>query len=147
MDKKKLAIAAMFLTTILTSTAQILYKSGVNHIYDISLMLKQGYIISPGITIGMMHIESIALVLISSGLILYAIGAAIMIKSLKYGNVSTLYPIIATSYIWVSIASSAFFNETMNLWKWLGVAVIVLGVSIISYGSKKDDSLVYAEGV
>jgi len=128
MEKKNLAIMAMFLTTILTSTAQILYKFGVKELsFNLLSIITNWQIIA--------------------GLFLYAIGAAIMIKSLKYGNVSTLYPIIATSYIWVSIGSSIFFSEAMNLWKWLGVAVIVLGVSIISYGSKKEEAIVYTEGV
>jgi drug/metabolite transporter (DMT)-like permease len=120
MEKKNLAIIAMFLTTILTSTAQILYKFGVKDLsFDILSIITNWQIIL--------------------GLVLYGIGAAIMIKSLKYGNVSTLYPIIATSYIWVSIGSSVFFDEIMNLAKWLGIAVIIFGVSIISYGSKKEE--------
>jgi drug/metabolite transporter (DMT)-like permease len=128
MEKKNLAIIAMFLTTILTSTAQILYKFGVGNLsFDLISVITNWQIIL--------------------GLALYGIGAAVMIKSLKYGNVSTLYPIIATSYIWVSIGSSVFFGEMMNLLKWVGVAVIVLGVSIISYGSKNEEIAAPIEGI
>jgi drug/metabolite transporter (DMT)-like permease len=128
MDKKSLAIVAMFLTTLLTSSAQLLYKLGVAELsFDIISIITNWQIIF--------------------GLMLYAIGAVIMIKALKYGDVSMLYPIIATSYIWVSIGSSAFFDEIMNLWKWLGVLTIMVGVSIISYGSKKEETIAYTEVV
>ena len=70
-----------------------------------------------------------------------------MIKALKHGEVSMLYPIIATSYIWVSIGSSIFFNEIINIWKWAGVFLIVVGVIVISYGSKPEESIIYTEGV
>jgi drug/metabolite transporter (DMT)-like permease len=118
----------MFLTTLLTSSAQLLYKLGVAELsFDIISIITNWQIIF--------------------GLMLYAIGAVIMIKALKYGDVSMLYPIIATSYIWVSIGSSAFFDEIMNLWKWLGVLTIMVGVSIISYGSKKEETIAYTEVV
>jgi drug/metabolite transporter (DMT)-like permease len=128
MEKKNLAIMAMFLVTLLTSSAQMLYKLGVA-------------------TLSFNVISVITNWQIIFGLMLYAIGAAIMIKSLKYGDVSMLYPIIATSYIWVSIGSSVFFDETMNFWKWFGVFIIMIGVSIISYGSKKEEAIVYTEGI
>jgi drug/metabolite transporter (DMT)-like permease len=81
------------------------------------------------------------------GLAIYGVGAAIMIKALKYGNVSTLYPIIATSYIWVSLGSWFLFSELMNIWKWTGILTIFFGVVFLSYGSKKEETIMYTEGV
>lgn len=127
MEKKNFAIFLMFLTTILTSSAQILYKFGIRTLeFNLLSIITNWQIIF--------------------GLILYAVGAVVMITALKHGEVSVLYPIIATSYIWVSIGSSVFFDELMNLWKWAGVFFIVMGVVIISYGSK-DGAIAYTEGV
>ena len=59
-----------------------------------------------------------------------------MVISFRGGEVSVLYPIIATSYIWVSFLSIFFLNEIMNIFKWLGVAFIIAGIVSIGYGSK-----------
>ena len=65
------------------------------------------------------------------GLFLYGVGAVLFIIALKYGNLSILYPIIATSYIWVSIFSVLFLKENFPYFKWLGITFILLGVIII----------------
>src|SRR3989344_2829586 len=71
------------------------------------------------------------------GLFLYGIGGFLLIIALKYGELSVLYPVFATSYILVAIFSTIFLNETMNTMKWVGIFVIILGVTSIGVGSKK----------
>jgi drug/metabolite transporter (DMT)-like permease len=66
------------------------------------------------------------------GLSAYAIATLLFVFALKRGNLSTLYPIIATSYIWVTIFSIYFLNETFPAYKWWGISFIIIGVSIIS---------------
>lgn len=65
------------------------------------------------------------------GLVLYAIATIFFVYSLKFGNLSTLYPIIATSYIWVAIFSIAFLGENFTIFKWVGILLIIFGVGII----------------
>ncbi len=65
------------------------------------------------------------------GLFLYSIAAVLFIIALKQGNLSILYPIIATSYIWVSVLSVIFLRENFPYFKWFGVIFILLGVIII----------------
>lgn len=59
-----------------------------------------------------------------------------MIISFRGGEVSVLFPIVATSYIWVSFLSIYFLDETMNIFKWLGVLIIFTGIVFIGFGSK-----------
>ncbi len=61
----------------------------------------------------------------------YGISAILFVIALKHGNLSVLYPIIATSYIWVSIFSILILKETFPLYKWIGVLLIILAVGII----------------
>ena len=70
------------------------------------------------------------------GLLLYAVGGTILILSFRGGEVSVLYPIIATSYIWVSFLSIYFLGEAMNIFKWIGVFTIISGIVLIGYGSR-----------
>ena len=122
MATKLWAIILAFLTTILTSTAQIFYKLASNTINFNNL------------------IELITNYYLIGGLTLYLIGGIIMIISLRGGEVSVLFPIIAASYIWVSILSDIFLGEKMNFYRWLGVIIIVAGIGLIGMGSK-DKSL------
>lgn len=122
MATKLWAISLMFFTTFLTSTAQIFYKKGAEIlVLNLLALITNYYLIT--------------------GMILYAVGGTLMIISFRGGEVSVLYPIVATSYIWVSFLSIFFLNETMNLFKWLGVFVIFLGIVLIGYGSKKSEAL------
>ena len=70
-----------------------------------------------------------------TGFFLLALGAAILITSFKHGDVSVLFPIIATSYIWVTLLSNHYFGESITVYKWIGVAGVVIGISILGKGS------------
>ena len=121
MATKLWAILLVLFTTLLTSSAQILYKLGIPTLkLSITGVLTNYYLLS--------------------GLILYGIGAILMIISFRGGEVSVLYPIIATSYIWVSFLSVKFLGEIMNILKWIGVVSIIIGIVSISYGSKEHAS-------
>ncbi len=117
MATKTWAVLLVLSCTAITTSAQIFYKLGANVLQFnlFSLITNYNLII---------------------GLGLYAIGAALLIIALKGGELSVLYPIIATSYIWVTLASSYFFNEPVNLFKWIGIACVIIGVTVIGYGSK-----------
>lgn len=118
MATKLWAMIVMFLLTFITSTAQVLWKLGSESLsFDLLSILTNWQIII--------------------GIGLYAIAGILMIISFRGGDVSVLYPIVATSYIWVSFLSIFFLSETMNLFKWAGVLIIFSGIVLIGYGSKE----------
>jgi len=120
MKTKLWAIALMILCTLFTAIGQILYKVAVNSFTSFSILA---------------IITNIHLIL---GLMSYGIGLVLLIVALKGGEVSVLYPIIALSYIWVSIMSPIFFNtDFMTLSKWIGVIAIFIGVAMIGWGADK----------
>jgi|SRR3989344_2974164 len=117
MATKLWSILLVLFTTLLTSSAQLLYKFGSATLtFNITSILTNYYLLG--------------------GILLYAVGGILMILSFRGGEVSVLYPIIATSYIWVSWLSIFFLNERMNAFKWFGVAFIIFGIISIGYGSK-----------
>ena len=69
------------------------------------------------------------------GIALYAVGTLLFIPALKGGDLSVLYPFVSLSYIWVSFLSVKFLGEKMNKLKWIGIALIIIGVSFIGIGS------------
>ncbi len=120
MATKLWAMGVILFCTALTSTAQIFYKFAAEKLSFNILSI----------------ITNVNLLM---GMLLYAVGGILLILSFRGGEVSVLYPIIATSYIWVSFLSIYFLGEVMNPYKWAGVFIIMAGIVLIGYGSKKAD--------
>ena len=117
MATKLWAILLVLFTTILTSSAQILWKLGSSSLsFDITRILLNYYFLA--------------------GILLYFMGGTLLIIAFKGGEVSVLYPIIATSYVWVSLLSMKFLDEKINIFKWIGISIIIAGIILIGYGSK-----------
>ena len=117
MATKLWAALLVLFTTLLTSSAQILYKLGSATLtFDIISILTNHYLVG--------------------GILLYVVGGILIIVAFRGGEVSVLYPIIATSYIWVSLLSVRFLGEIINVFKWLGIMAIILGIVLIGFGSK-----------
>jgi len=66
-----------------------------------------------------------------AGGIIYILTTIVFIAALKYGELSVLYPLVATTYIWVEVFSIKYLNESMNNKKWIGVGLIVIGAALI----------------
>ncbi|MBW2981491.1 EamA family transporter [Candidatus Woesearchaeota archaeon] len=69
------------------------------------------------------------------GLVMYGLATIFFIPALKGGELSVLYPFVATVYIWVSLLSIKMLGEKMNNFKWIGILFIILGVVFIGIGS------------
>ncbi len=68
------------------------------------------------------------------GVFMYFASAVIYIIALKNGDLTILYPMVATVYIWVSLLSLYVLKEKMNVYKWLGILAILVGVSFVGIG-------------
>ena len=128
MGTKLWAIGLMVLCTAFTSFAQVLYKLGANRLEFNLISL----------------ITNIPLIM---GMVLYVIGAVIMIIAFRGGEVSVLYPIVATSYNWVSLLSIYFFKEQLNFFRWVGVFIIISGIILIGLGTKEKEVIEYAGAI
>ncbi len=126
MGTKLWAVLTVVFTTLLTSIGQILYKKAADQLVLTPLgLLTNVYLIV--------------------GVMVYAIAGILVIIALRGGEVSVLYPIIATSYIWVAFLSIYFIGESMNPWKWLGIATIFGGIVLIGFGSRQKDGIAVLE--
>jgi drug/metabolite transporter (DMT)-like permease len=50
---------------------------------------------------------------------------------------SMLYPIIALTYVWTTLASYLLLGEPSNVYKNVGIMTIVLGVAVMGRRGKK----------
>ena len=111
------AIGLVILATLVGALGPImLKKASAKKLFGISSLIKNYHL--------------------STGIILYGLGTILFIPALKGGDLSVLYPFVALIYIWVSLLSVKFLNEKMNKFKWIGIALIIVGVSFIGFGSR-----------
>ncbi len=69
------------------------------------------------------------------GVFFYGLSSVFFLYALKGGELSVLYPITSLSYVWISLLSIKMLGEKMNFFKWLGIAAILVGVTLIGFGS------------
>lgn len=111
------AIFLVFISTLVNASAQTLYKIGSANL-GIDMLLTNYYL--------------------WFGLFLYGISALMLVVALKYGELSVLYPVIATSFIWVNLIARYFFNEEVGFLKWLGIVSIMFGLTLIGLGEYRN---------
>lgn len=92
--------------------------------------------------IGMTHFNPQPMALLTNiplviGYALYGINAFMLVLALRDGELSMLYPIIALTYVWVTLLSYALLNEKPNVYKNVGIAVIVVGVAVLGRRGRK----------
>jgi multidrug transporter EmrE-like cation transporter len=71
------------------------------------------------------------------GYVVQSGNALLLILALRDGQLSMLYPIIALTYVWVNLLSMYFFHEHMNVWKALGIALVIGGVALLGRASSR----------
>ena len=71
------------------------------------------------------------------GGLIYVAGAFIFIKAFRLGELSVVYPVMASGYIIVTILSIYFFGEIITMQKIMGITLITIGVVLIGIGGKK----------
>ena len=112
------SIGLVVLCTVIGAAAQILMRNGA------VLMVDTGWA-------GVLSNWSLI-----AGYICLAANTALLVLALRDGQLSVLYPIIALTYVWVTVLSPMFFNDIINVYKVVGVGLIVVGVSFIGLGSR-----------
>jgi multidrug transporter EmrE-like cation transporter len=72
-----------------------------------------------------------------AGYVCLGLSTGLLVLALREGQLSVLYPIIALTYVWVAILSPMFFEDSLNALKVTGIGSIVIGVSLIGFGSRQ----------
>ncbi len=66
------------------------------------------------------------------GIVLYGLSALCWLWVLARAHLSFAYPILALTFPIVVGLSAVFFGESVPLIRWIGVSVIVMGVSLLA---------------
>ncbi len=133
----KQSVALVFCCTLLGAAAQVFMKMGAAN-----LSAKA----NPGITGATylnaaksldlhFYFEQVARIFTNVplfiGYALYGISTLLLVLALRKAQLSILYPIISLTYVWVTILSLVIFHESMNVFKMIGLIVVITGVAVL----------------
>jgi multidrug transporter EmrE-like cation transporter len=113
------SVGLVFCCTLLGAAAQIFMKLGANRLAKPSLW------------------QMITNLPLMTGYCFYGMSTMLLVLALRKAHLSVLYPIISLTYVWVTLLSMVIFHEQMNLYKGIGLTVIVFGVAVLGFGDRK----------
>jgi drug/metabolite transporter (DMT)-like permease len=70
------------------------------------------------------------------GIALYLLSSCFFIMAIREGELTVLYPLVSMSYVWTLLWSRLFFKEPFTRHKFLGIFLILAGVSFIGIGNR-----------
>ena len=112
------SIGLIVLSTVSGAAAQILLRFGADAIEGANLI---------GI------LTNVPLI---GGYACLAMNVVLVVLALRGGQLSILYPIVALTFVWVTILSQIYFQDVISISKIAGLTLIVAGVSFIGAGSR-----------
>ena len=73
----------------------------------------------------------------------YLISTVFYILGIKNGELSVLFPMVSTSYLWTMLWSKLFFDEPMTRAKFAGLALILAGCVLLGLGTHQASEIVH----
>ena len=115
-------VYGLILTNVVLLVAgQLLFKTGLQRIGALTLHNLPAVFLSP---------------FIWAGLALYVIGTVIWFAVLSRAPLNVVYPLQSLAYVLALFGSILIFREQVTAIRWIGVAVILLGVVLVSWQAK-----------
>lgn len=112
---------------LLNAAAQLLLKAGASSVGP--LRADMGSLGHAGIAL-MRHPG------ILGGLACYVVSVMIWIVALSRVEVSIAYPMLSIGYVVNALLAWWLFGEAVNLQRWAGIAVILVGVALVAQSGK-----------
>lgn len=107
-----------FLNVLLLVAGQSLWKVGLERMGGLQLNNILQVLFSP---------------LILAGLVLYGIATILWLAVLSRLPLSVAYPLQSLAYVLGIFVAFYFFHEAIPLNRWIGVGIIVVGVSVLGW--------------
>lgn len=113
-----MAYIILFLNILLLVSGQLLWKAGLNKLDT---------------TKGDSWLSLLWSPYIWSGLVLYGIATLLWFYVLKKLPLSLAYPLQSLAYVIAMIAAVIIFHETVPTQRWIGAAIILIGVAVLAW--------------
>jgi undecaprenyl phosphate-alpha-L-ara4N flippase subunit ArnE len=66
-----------------------------------------------------------------TGLVFYGLSTILFVIALRGYQLTVLYPIASLNYVFVNLLSIKYLDEKMNKYKWAGVLLVIIGITVI----------------
>ena len=73
---------------------------------------------------------------LAAGILAYLVSSVFFVFGLKKGELSVLYPLVSLGYLFTLAWSRIFFGEPFTRPKFVGVGLILLGVTLLGFGTR-----------
>jgi multidrug transporter EmrE-like cation transporter len=110
---------------LLNAAAQLLLKAGAASAGPISMQAGSAALL--GTASGLARHPAVL-----GGLACYAISVVVWIVALSRVQVSIAYPMLSIGYVVNALLAWWLFGEDLNAQRWMGIAVIVVGIVIVA---------------
>ena len=120
------SILLILLSIAVAVGGQVLLKLGLNKIGSINVNSLD--------SLGHLFLGIIKSPMVLTGLFCYVISAAIWLVVLSAVQLSFAYPFIGLTYVLILFISKFVLKEDVNPIRWVGAAIITIGVVVISRG-------------
>ena len=73
---------------------------------------------------------------LGAGIATYLLSFVFFVQGMRRGELSVLYPLVALGYLWTVLWAKLFFGEPLTWGKFVGLAMILAGISFLFLGNK-----------
>jgi len=73
---------------------------------------------------------------LAAGVAFYLLSTCFFVVAIRNGELTVLYPLVSLGYVWTMLWSRLFFKEPLTRQKFLGLFLILVGVSFIGMGNR-----------
>jgi uncharacterized membrane protein len=127
LNKKKgvamFALSLMMVSIVLAAFGQIAMKSGMSQIEEIN-DFRELFNLNT-------FFDIFTNFYVLSGLLLYVVSLILWLGALSTLDVSYMYPLISSGYAITAILAFVFLKEDITLFRWVGIALVVIGCFMI----------------
>lgn len=118
----KIILSMVFVSIILNSVGQLLFKLGMNQIgvFDFSVT-----------NIASLILKVLMSPALMGGLLLYFLSTGVWFLVLSRAEISYVYPLISLSYIVTAAGAYFFLQEHISATRLLGTLIIIVGVVLV----------------
>jgi drug/metabolite transporter (DMT)-like permease len=117
------AIGLVLVCVVFGALGQISMKAGMRQVPQINSVSD---LLDPSIIM-----EIFTNFYVMGGLVLYMVSAFLWLGALSTLDVSSIYPLLSLAYVVTAVFAVAFLGEVVALYKWAGIALVVIGCALI----------------
>lgn len=120
------SIVLIIVSVVLGLAGQLCLKIGMNQLGELNLSSLRSIVQT--------FVQVFTTPLVLLGLAFYGVSSIFWLVVLSRVDLSYAYPLLAMMYVLIPLASKYILHETVPPRRWLGIAVVVVGVLLVSSG-------------